>query len=517
MRAILSVSDKTGIAELGQGLAELGMALYSTGGTRRALAGAGVTVHPVSELTGFPEILGGRVKTLHPAVHGGILSRRDRPADEQELASHGLGLIDLVAVNLYPFEETIGQDGVTLAAALEQIDIGGPTMLRAAAKNHPAVLPLCDPADYPSALEALRQAGGPDEGFRRRLAAKAFRHTAVYDALIADYLGTHDPDWPTEMALGLRKVQELRYGENPQQRAAFYETVGHVGGDPGLVGAQQLQGKPLSYNNILDGNAAWAAVSDMPEGTVAIIKHTNPCGLAQAGDLAMAYDLALAGDPLAAFGGIVAVNAQVGSRLAQRIVERFYEIVLAQAFSPGALETLATRPNLRVLSLPPWAASGLAWRSVAGGVLVQQADRMEASEVRQGRVVTRRPPTDTEWQALSFAWRAVRHVKSNAIVLARDEGKREAPCFALVGMGAGQPSRVASVEIAVQRAGTRSEGAVLASDAFFPKADGVETAAHAGVKAIVQPGGSRGDQEAIAAADAAGMAMVFTGKRHFLH
>ncbi len=517
MRAILSVSDKTGIAQFGQGLAELGVELYSTGGTRRALEGAGVAVHPVSELTGFPEILGGRVKTLHPAVHGGILSRRDVAADGQEMASHGLRSIDVVAVNLYPFEETIAQDSVTLAAALEQIDIGGPTMLRASAKNHPAVLPLCDPADYPAALEALRQAGGPEAGFRRRLAAKAFRHTAVYDALIADYLGAEDTAWPTEMALGLRKVQELRYGENPQQQAAFYAAVQPGRKADGLVGAQQLQGKPLSYNNILDGDAAWAVASGLPEGTVAIIKHTNPCGLAHAVNLLVAYELALAGDPLAAFGGIVAVNAQVNGQLAQRIAERFYEIVLAPAFTPEALETLATRPHLRVLSLPPCPASGLAWRSVAGGVLIQQADRVDPGEVSQGRVVTHRAPTITEWQALSFAWRAVRHVKSNAIVLVRDEGEGETPRLGLVGMGAGQPSRVASVEIAVQRAGARSEGAVLASDAFFPKADGIEAAARAGVGAIVQPGGSRGDQETIAAADAAGMAMVFTGKRHFLH
>jgi phosphoribosylaminoimidazolecarboxamide formyltransferase/IMP cyclohydrolase len=390
-------------------------------------------------------------------------------------------------------------------------------MLRAAAKNHPAVLPLCDPDDYVAALEALRQPGGPDELFRRQLATKAFRHTAVYDAIISNYLGTDDSTWPAEMALGLRKVQELRYGENPQQQAAFYASVGPGGGVAGLVGAQQLQGKPLSYNNILDADAAWAAASGMRDGTVAIIKHTNPCGLAWAEDPLAAYEMALAGDPLAAFGGIVAVNAQVGGPLAELIVEHFYEIVLAPTFSPEALEAFETRPNLRVLSLPPSPASGLAWRSVAGGMLVQQTDRVEPGEVRQGRVVTRREPTGTEWQALSFAWRAVRHVKSNAIVLVRQESQEDSGGLALVGMGAGQPSRVASVEIAVQRAGARAEGAVLASDAFFPKADGVEAAARAGVAAIAQPGGSRGDQEAIAAADEAGVAMVFTGKRHFLH
>jgi phosphoribosylaminoimidazolecarboxamide formyltransferase/IMP cyclohydrolase len=288
-------------------------------------------------------------------------------------------------------------------------------------------------------------------------------------------------------------------------------------GAEGLVGAQQLQGKPLSYNNILDADAAWAVASDMPEGTVAIIKHTNPCGLAWAEDLLEAYDLALAGDPLAAFGGIVAANEPVDGSLARRIVDRFYEIVLAPAFSPEALETLEARPNLRVLALPPSPTQRLSWRSVVGGVLIQQADCVQPGELRQGRVVTRRAPTASEWQALSFAWRAVRYVKSNAIVLVRDESDGEAGAFALVGMGAGQPSRVASVEIAANRAGVRSQGAVLASDAFFPKADGIQAAARAGVGVIAQPGGSRGDPEAIAAADAAGMAMVFTGKRHFLH
>ncbi len=509
VRAIISVSDKTDVDLLGRGLADLGVEIYSTGGTRRVLTEAGVPVRSVSDLTGFPEILDGRVKTLHPAVHGGILARRHVPADQDELARHGLGLIDLVAVNLYPFEATVARPDVTLMDALEQIDIGGPTMLRAAAKNYPAVLPLCDPADYPAALEALKQPSGPDETFRRRLAAKAFRHTAVYDAIIAAYLGAGDADWPAELPLGLRRVQELRYGENPQQRAAFYALAQPGQGAAGLVAARQLQGKPLSYNNLLDADGAWAVVSDFAPTTVAIIKHTNPCGLARAADLLTAYDLALAGDPLAAFGGIVAVNAPVDDALARRIVERFYEILMAPAFSNEALAVLATRPNLRVLALPPASAAGLAWRSIAGGVLVQEVDHLGEEEVRAGRVVTRRAPTDEEWAALDLAWRAVRHVKSNAIVLVQGQ--------AMVGMGAGQPSRVAAVEIAVARAGARAVGSVLASDAFFPKADGVETAARAGVRAIVQPGGSLGDEEAIAAADAADMAMVFTGTRHFLH
>jgi phosphoribosylaminoimidazolecarboxamide formyltransferase/IMP cyclohydrolase len=482
----------------------------------------------VSDLTGFPEILDGRVKTLHPAVYGGILARRDLPADLAELDRHGLHLIDLVAVNLYPFERTVAQAGTALGSALEQIDIGGPALLRAAAKNHPAVLALCDPADYVEVLEELRSPEGAGQALRRRLAAKAFRHVAVYDAFIAAYLESSvsssssfssepgETAWPDELPLGLRKVRELRYGENPQQRAAFYAQAQPNLELAGLAAARQLQGKPLSYNNILDADAAWAVSRDYPPTTVAIIKHTNPCGLAQAGEAHTAYELALSGDPLAAFGGIVAVNVPVDAKLARRIVERFYEIVMAPAFTDEALEALNARPDLRVLALP-FAGIGLgpSWRSVTGGVLVQEADRVEDSEVRQGRVVTRRAPDNAEWAALAFAWRAVRHVKSNAIVLARAE--QEQGSLVLVGMGAGQPSRVASVEIAARQAGARAAGAVLASDAFFPKADGVEAAAGAGVRAIVQPGGSRGDGEVIEAADAAGLAMVFTGTRHFLH
>jgi phosphoribosylaminoimidazolecarboxamide formyltransferase / IMP cyclohydrolase len=511
MRAIISASDKTDVAVLGRGLAEMGAEIYSTGGTQQALEAAGIAVRPVSDLTGFPEILEGRVKTLHPAVYGGLLARREVPADLTELAQHGLAPIDLVAINLYPFERTVARRDVTLAMALAQIDIGGPAMLRAAAKNFPSVLPVCDPRDYPDVLEALRQPEGPGHGFRRGLAAKAFRHVAVYDALIAAYLGAGDPAWSEELPLGLRKVHDLRYGENPQQQAAFYAALEPGAGPSGLVGARQLQGKPLSYNNILDADAAWLAARDYGPAAVVIVKHTNPCGLARAATPLEAYERALAGDPQAAFGGIVAVNVEVDALLAERIAGRFYEIVLAPGFDAGALERLTARPDLRVLALPfeGAEASHLAWRSVTGGVLVQEADHVGEAEVRRGEVVTRRAPSEEEWTALAFAWRAVRHVKSNAIVLAQGE--------ALVGMGAGQPSRVAAVEIAVKRAGARAEGAVLASDAFFPKADGVEVAIGAGVRAIVQPGGSRGDPEVIAAADAAGVAMVLTGTRHFLH
>ncbi len=517
MRAIISVFDKTDVEVLGRGLTDLGATVFSTGGTRRALEAAGVPVRPVGELTGFPEILDGRVKTLHPAIHGGILARRDRPSHLAELAGLGLELIDLVAVNLYPFAETVARPEVTLAEALEQIDIGGPTLLRAAAKNFPAVIPLCDPADYGLVLEALR-GEGLDQAARRRLAAKAFRHTAAYDALVAAYLTTSEAGWPEELALGLRKVSDLRYGENPHQKAAFYALVRPGEGAVGLVGARQRQGKALSYNNILDAGAAWRVVADFSPAAVAIIKHTNPCGLARADDLLEAYRLALAGDPVAAFGGIVAVNTTVDEALAREIVERFYEIVLAPAFTEEALACLAAKPNLRLLELPLLAEQAQqVWRSVPGGMLVQEADRLSETEVREARVVSRRAPTAEEWETLDFAWRAVRHVKSNAIVLAQGQAPRPGSGQALVGMGAGQPSRVAAVEIAVKTAGERAAGSVLASDAFFPKPDGVEVAAAAGVTAIVQPGGSIGDEAVIAAADRAGMAMVFTGVRHFQH
>jgi phosphoribosylaminoimidazolecarboxamide formyltransferase/IMP cyclohydrolase len=518
MRALISLSDKTGLEKLGSGLAALGAEIYATGGTRQALDAAGVPTRSVSELTGFPEMLGGRVKTLHPTVYGGILARRDLAADMKEVERHALPLIDLVVVNLYPFESTVAQPGATLGRALEQIDIGGPALLRAAAKNFPAVLVLCDPADYPEALDALRRPGGPDLTLRRQLAAKAFRHVAVYDALVAAYLDPGETAWPDELPLGLRKVRDLRYGENPQQQAALYALAQPRSEPAGLAAARQIQGKPLSYNNILDADAAWAITCNFQPATVAIIKHTNPCGLAQAGEPQIAYELALEGDPLAAFGGIVAVNAPVDGRLARSMVARFYEIVLAPAFSDEALEVLEARANLRVLAVPfEKPGGGPSWRGVTGGVLVQEADGVDGAEVLQGQVVTRRAPGDGEWAALAFAWRAVRHVKSNAIVLAQGQAGHESGWLALVGLGAGQPSRVAAVELAVRQAGSRAGGAVLASDAFFPKADGVEAAARAGVQAIVQPGGSRGDGEVIAAADAAGLAMVFTGTRHFLH
>jgi phosphoribosylaminoimidazolecarboxamide formyltransferase/IMP cyclohydrolase len=516
MRAILSVSDKTGIESLARGLISLGAQVYATGGTLHALEAARLPARSVDDLTGAPEMLGGRVKTLHPAVHGGILARRRKATDLRELQACGFELIDLVAVNLYPFEETVARPEVTLEAALEQIDIGGPTLLRAAAKNHTSVVSLCDPADYGPTLKALSGTNGLQQENRRQLAAKAFRHTAVYDSLVASFL-EEDDGWPYERALGLRRVQELRYGENPGQRAAFYAHARPGLAPVGISTARQHQGKPLSYNNILDADAAWRAISNFDSAVAAIVKHTNPCGFARASSVCEAYDLALAGDPLAAFGGIVAVNRSVAAPVARRVASRFFEILLAPSYEPEALEILSSRRDLRVLALSPHTVGGLNWRGVAGGFLVQQNDRVGRDEVRQGRVATNRSPSEAEWSALEFAWRAVAHVKSNAIVLARPSSESRDAAISLVGTGAGQPSRVAAVEIAARRAGERAVGSVLASDAFFPKADGVELAARSGVSAIVQPGGSKGDPETVAAANEAGLAMVFTGVRHFLH
>jgi phosphoribosylaminoimidazolecarboxamide formyltransferase / IMP cyclohydrolase len=514
VQAVLSVSDKQGIVELGQALAALGVRIFSTGNTQRALANAGVAAEPVSALTGFPELLDGRVKTLHPAIHGGILARRDNPAHLQQLAEAGIAPIDIVVVNLYPFAQTIARPETTLAEALEQIDIGGPTLIRAAAKNFPAVLPLVDPADYEAVLAALRD-HGPDLAQRRRLAAKAFAHVAAYDATIASYLSQTEGDGarelPETLTLRFSKLQELRYGENPQQAAAFYREAQPVAGS--IVTARQLQGKELSFNNILDGDAALQIVRSFAAPTVAIVKHTNPCGLASdaAGDLVAAHHAARAGDPVSAFGGIVGVNREVDAALAQALQPFFYELIVAPGFSAQAQQILAAKTNLRLLAVTMDVGEGRSWdyRRVSGGLLVQRADSLADDMPADWRVVTQRAPGAAELRALGFAWRACMFVKSNAIVIAGEQ--------ALYGMGAGQPSRLDSVLIAARKAGERARGAALASDAFFPKADGVEAAAASGVTAIVQPGGSQGDAEVIAAADALGLAMVFTGRRHFRH
>jgi len=513
VKAIISVSDKTGVVDFARGLAELGFEVYSTGGTHQALAQASVAVASVSKLTGFPEILDGRVKTLHPAVHGGILARRDQPSHLEELARSGIAAIDLVAVNLYPFVQTVTRPGVSLDDALENIDIGGPTMIRAAAKNFPHVLAVVDPADYERVLGLLRGGDVPLEE-RRRLALKAFQHVASYDTAIAQYLRAEEEALPEQLTLSLTKLFDLRYGENPHQRGAVYRENNILWGEQtwGIVAAEQLHGKELSYNNFLDADAAWRVALDFAEPTAVVVKHTNPCGLACHQDLTEAYRRALSGDPVSAYGGIVAVNRELTGEAAEEIGKTFYEIVIAPAFSEEALTILQKKKNLRILQLDEKAAAGCAsaleYRCVSGGFLVQQPDAY-LDDAIELQVVTKRPPSEQEMANLRFAWKVVKHVKSNAIVIVKDR--------TLLGMGAGQPNRVTSVHLALRRAEDRARGAVLASDAFFPFPDGVELAADGGITAVIQPGGSIRDQEVIEAADARGMAMVFTGIRHFRH
>ncbi len=514
MRAIISVSDKTGVTGFATRLSKLGFEIFSTGGTKKALAEANVPVKSVSEITGFPEILDGRVKTLHPAVHGGILAKRNLPGHLEELARHNIEVIDLVAINLYPFVQTVSREGVTIDDALENIDIGGPTMIRAAAKNFPGVIVVVDPADYPVVLEKLQKGDLPQEE-RKRLAQKAFQHVAIYDTAISQYLRQDTEFLPDEMTIALKKRYGLRYGENPHQQAAFYAelSVGEKRAT-GITWAEQLWGKELSYNNILDADAAWGAITDFAAPSVAIIKHTNPCGLASHDDIAEAYRRAFSGDTVAAFGGIVAANRAVTLAMAEAIKPVFYEIVIAPEYEAKALELLKRKKDLRILvaELPPdYGISHqgyLDFRRVRGGFLVQSSDSLAEDGVSL-RTVTRRTPTKAEIVDLLFAWRAVKHVKSNAIVLAKNK--------TLAGMGAGQPSRIVSAEIAKEKAGEKSAGGVLASDAMFPFPDVVELAAANGITAIIQPGGSIRDEDSIKAADEHDIAMVFTGVRHFRH
>lgn len=505
MRAIISVSNKTGIEEFGRELQARGVELFSTGGTLRTLEAAGVAAHSISRLTGFPEILDGRVKTLHPAVHGGILHRRDQPQHLEQLAEHGIQAIDLVVVNLYPFRETVARSGVKLGEALENIDIGGPTMLRAAAKNFPHVLVVVDPADYERVLVAVD--GSPANGLRRELAAKAFAHTAAYDSVIAAYL--RDEQFPATLPLAFDRVQTLRYGENPHQEAAFYKQEGDLRGT--IAAAQQIQGKELSFNNILDADAALQIARSFDVPTVTIVKHSNPCGLASNDDLVSAHAAARAGDPVSAFGGIVGINRPVDGRLARSMERYFYEVIVAPAFDDEAREVFGAKNNLRLLEIPFEPHRGIMWdyRRVSGGLLMQSTDDVGRDDTAAWRIVSARRPTSEQLEALRFAWKACAYVKSNAIVLAQG---RE-----LVGVGAGQPSRVDSVRIAVEKAGERARGSVLASDAFFPKPDGIERAAAAGVAAIVQPGGSQADAEIRETADQLGLVLVLTGRRHFRH
>jgi phosphoribosylaminoimidazolecarboxamide formyltransferase / IMP cyclohydrolase len=509
MRALISVWDKQHVVEFARGLASLNLdgpvEFVSTGNTRRLLDEAGLPVRSVSEVTGFPEILDGRVKTLHPSIHGGILARRDLPAHQQELATHQIGPFDLVVVNLYPFAQTIAQPGITLSDALEHIDIGGVALVRAAAKNFPAVLPVVDPSDYEAVLSALRSGDVPME-MRRRLATRAFAHTAAYDAAIATYLS--DTPFPATLPVAWKLDRELRYGENPHQRAALYGDFSRY--------FEQLHGKELSLTNVLDVAAAQELIEEFhpDEGVaLAIIKHTNPCGAAVAPTGLEAWQHALATDSVSAFGGIIATNAPCDLPLAQAIDQIFTEIVIAPAFEPAALELLQQKKNRRLMrSLQPVTERGsFLLHSVPGGVLVQEADR-NPLEQEPLKVVTRRHPTEDETRALRFAWRIAKHVKSNAIVYTAADRT--------LGVGAGQMSRVDSARMAVwkaQDAGLSLQGSVVASDAMFPFADGVEQALQAGATAVIQPGGSVRDEEVIAAADRAGAAMVFTGHRHFWH
>jgi len=514
MRAIISVSDKTGANDFAQELSRLGYEIFSTGGTKKALAEAKVPVKSVSEITGFPEILNGRVKTLHPAVHGGLLAKRNLSAHLEELAKNKIELIDLVAVNLYPFVQTVAKEGVSLDEALENIDIGGPTMIRAAAKNFPGVIVVVDPADYPLIIEKLKQGELPLEE-RKRLAQKAFQHVALYDTAIAQYLRQDEEGFPDEMTIALKKRYALRYGENPHQPAAFYAelTVGEKK-PTGITWAEQLWGKELSFNNILDGDAAWGVVTDFADPSVAIIKHTNACGLASHPDITEAYRRALTGDPVAAFGGIVASNRTVTQAMAEEMRPVFYEIVIAPEYEAEALETLKKKKNLRILraELPPGYGKAepgyFDYRRAKGGLLIQGSDSVPEDKVNL-KTVTKREPTKAEIADLLFAWRVVKHIKSNAIVLAKDK--------TIVGMGAGQPSRIISAKIAKEKAEDKTRGSVLASDAMFPFSDVVELAAECGVTAIIQPGGSIRDEESIKAADKHNLAMVFTGERHFRH
>jgi phosphoribosylaminoimidazolecarboxamide formyltransferase/IMP cyclohydrolase len=500
-RALVSVYDKAGLPRLAAALHEAGVELVSTGSTARAIADAGVPVTAVSDVTGFPEILDGRVKTLHPAVHAGILADRSAPGHLETLAAHDIATIDLVVSNLYPFERTVADPDVSHAAAIEMIDIGGPTMVRAAAKNHAHVAIVVDPGDY--GLVAEQVAGeGIDAATRRVLAAKAFTHTASYDAAIVDWFAGDDrPDVRVDV---WHKVSDLRYGENPHQPAAFYRRST----PSGLASAPVLQGKPLSYTNLLDADAAWRMATAYDEPCVSVIKHMNPTGIAVGDDVASAYPAAFAGDPVSAYGGIVGCNREVDAATARQIVEVFTEVVVAPSYSEEAREVFAGRRNLRLLEVSTPAADAVQLQSVAGGLLVQRPDLGRDPE-DEWEVATEVAPTDPQRAALAFAWQACRHVKSNAIVLARDG--------ALVGVGAGQMSRVDSVELAVRKAGDRAAGSVLASDAFFPFRDGPDAAIAAGVTAIIQPGGSKRDDDTIAACDEAGIPMVFTGRRHFRH
>ena len=519
--ALISVSDKTGITAFARALSRQGIRIISTGGTARLLSEDGIEVTPVTEVTGAPEMMDGRVKTLNPMIHGGILARRDDANHRADMDAHGIAGIDLVVVNLYPFDATLARTDASRDDLVENIDIGGPAMIRAAAKNHDFVTIITDTGDYDTVLAEIAE-GGTTTATRRQLAAKAFAHTARYDATIAGWMTGDNGDDPlaTELSLGGTRTSLLRYGENSHQQAGLYR-LGSRQTRPGVLTASQIQGKPLSYNNINDTDAAFELVAEFDAPTMAIIKHANPCGVASAASMDAAWDAALACDPVSAFGGIIALNRSLDAATATRITSIFTEVIIAPDADDAAREIIASKPNLRLLltgGMPDPAAAGMMVKSVAGGFLAQSRDggRVTAEDLK---CVTRRQPTDREIGDMIFAMRVAKHVKSNAIVYARNE--------ATVGIGAGQMSRLDSSRIAAQKAAdlARDKGleqspivnSVVASDAFFPFADGLLAAASAGATAVIQPGGSIKDHEVIAAADEAGLAMVFTGMRHFRH
>jgi phosphoribosylaminoimidazolecarboxamide formyltransferase/IMP cyclohydrolase len=515
-RALISVSDKSGLAELGRGLAAAGVEIYSTGGTRNSLETEGIQVRDVSEYTGFPEMMDGRLKTLHPKVFGGILCRHDNPDDMASLSDHGILTFELVVVNLYPFEATVAKPDVTKAEAIEKIDIGGPSLVRAAAKNHAFTTIATDPGQYPEILEQISKDGATTLELREKLAGEAFAHTAKYDRAIAAYFAgqTAEGDFPGTLGPSLSRKAVLRYGENPHQKAALYDEAGAAG--PNLVAAEQLHGKDLSYNNYLDLDSAFEIVRTFSVPAASVIKHNNPCGAATADTLAEALRKGMAGDPVSAFGSVLGLNREVDAATAQVLTEPglFVEAIIAPAFSPEALEILTTKPkwkaNVRLMQVGDLGQQRGRWalRFIDGGVLMQEADVLPDLE-DEWKVVTDAHPTPSQMADLRFAWEIVRHVKSNAIVVCKDQ--------MLLGAGAGQMSRVDSTEIAINKAGDRVAGSVLGSDAFFPFPDSIERAAEAGITAVIEPGGSKKDEEVIAACNKHGLPMIFTGRRHFKH
>jgi phosphoribosylaminoimidazolecarboxamide formyltransferase/IMP cyclohydrolase len=508
-RALISVSDKTGVVEFAKKLHAAGVDIISTGGTMKEIKAAGIPVTYVSDVTGFPEIMDGRVKTLNPYIHGGILAVRDSEEHQKAMKEHNIKAIDLVVVNLYPFRQTIAKPDVALSDAIENIDIGGPAMIRAAAKNFRYVTVVVNPSRYDEVAAKIASDGETDERLRMELAKEAFCHTAEYDACINQYLAKElgEGDFPQKVQIALEKVQDLRYGENPHQGAAFYR---EINSDGGVANAKQLHGKELSFNKIVDIEASYNLVAEFAEPAAAIIKHTNPCGTGIGKTICEAYKKAYEADPLSAFGGIVALNRAVDLNTAEEIKKIFVEVVIAPSFNDNAFNLLAEKKNIRLMTLPlPDLAKGkLDMKRVSGGMLLQEGDTFDAERAAM-KVVTKRQPTEEEWQQLIFAWKVVKHVKSNAIVVAGNDRT--------YGVGAGQMNRVGSAKIAFEQAGEKAKGAVLSSDAFFPFRDTLDECGKAGITAVIQPGGSIRDQESIDAANEHNIAMVFTDMRHFRH